>query len=476
MNSIRRHLVAGLIGGATVALGLTGVGLYLAARTFLVREFDAALRSKALALVTLTEKQHNGVELNFADEFMPEFERRDRPDYFQMWLADGSTLERSRSLRNGDLPRQSGTVTTPAFWDLTLPDGRAGRAVGIEFEPHWDDRDPARPSEPAAASGATVTLVATRERTGLNQTLAMLRAALALGGGLLLAALGILVTVVVRRATAPLAVVGERAVSIDAASLQTRFPVDTLPVELRPICDRLNDLLERLEHAFERERRISSDISHELRTPLAELRARAEVALKWHDDSAGAAATLGQVLAITRRMETLVTGLLAVARSEAGRMTIQRAPVDVGALVREAWSSVTADAGRRGVRLRVELPGDWRVSSDAALLRLVIVNLISNAVEYSPEGGQVCVHATTSAEQFALSVDNTTTDLAADDLPRVFERFWRKDGARSGDRHVGLGLTLAQQVATVLGLKISAEMLASSTVRFSLRGPTGPVS
>ena len=476
MKSIRRHLVVSLIVGASVLLGLTGIGLYVYSRAFLVREFDTALRSKAVALITLTEKKHNGVELNFADEFMPEFERRDRPEYFQMWLASGATLERSRSLRDGDLPRQTGTVAAPIFWDLTLPDGRAGRAVGIEFEPHWDDHDPARQPEPAAPSGANVSLVAARERTDLNHALAALRIALGLGGTLFLGALGVLVAVVVRRGTAPLALVSERAAAIGAASLQMRFPMDVMPMELRPICERLNDLLARLEDAFQRERRISADIAHELRTPLAELRARAEVALKWPDDPAGIVAALGQVLSITQRMETLVAGLLAVARSEEGKAPIYREPVDVRALIQDAWSSLAADAERRRIQLSLELPPEWRLSTDAALLRLIVLNLISNAVEYSPIGGQVRIHAVANTEQFVLSVDNTTLDLSADDLPRLFERFWRKDVARAGHRHGGLGLTLAQKVATVLGFDLSAELPVPSTVRFSLRGPVDVAS
>jgi len=471
MTSIRRHLVLGLIGGTSVLLGLAGVALYLHARSFLAAEFDAALRAKAMALVTLIDWDRGKVELNFADAFMPEYSRRERPDYFQVWLDSGSTLERSRSLGTNDLPRRAGTLAAPGFWDLPLPNGQPGRAVGMRFTAKRDLEADAKSPETASLPQPSVALVVARERSGLDQSLATLRIALALVVTLLLAAMAGLVALVVRRGLKPLALVGERAAAIDASSLQERFPIDAMPAELQPISQRLNDLLGRLEAAFLRERRISADIAHELRTPLAELRTLAEVAIKWPGDATNSGAAFRDVLAIARKMETMVSGLLLLARSEEGKLSLQCEPVAVADLVEEVWSPLAHQAQRKQLALALDIPRDWCLRTDPALLRHVIANLLSNAVEYTPTGGHVEVRGIAVDGEFRFSVENTTDNLSAADLPHLFERFWRKDPARTNSGHGGLGLTLAQSVATVLGLRLDAQMPGPDRLRVTLRGP-----
>jgi signal transduction histidine kinase len=471
MKSIRRHFLLSLMLGAAVLLVFTSVALYVYSRAFLIRKFDTALRSKALALVTLTEQSGAEVKLNFADEFMPEFEQPERPEYFQVWLSDGQVLERSRSLRGGDLPLQTGSVAQPIYWDLRLPDGREGRAVGIQFAAQRVDRKPGVLYSSSAGSGATVALVLARERTSLNRALTAFRVALQAFAVLLLAALGVLVALVVHRGLAPLQLVGERAAAIDASSLQERFPVNGMPRELRPICERLNDLLARLQEAFQRERRISADIAHELGTPLAELRTLSEVAIKWPEDATGAAAAFRDVLAIVAKMETMVTGLVALARSEDGKLPIHQESVAMAELVEEIWVPLGVPAQRKQVKFAMDVPRDLRLQSDPILLRHILANLLRNAVEYSPAGGWVRIRATTHDAQFDLNVENTTDNLAADDLPRLFERFWRKDSARTSSGHGGLGLTLAQTVAHALGLSLSAHMPTPGVLRMVLCGP-----
>jgi len=471
MKSIRRHLVLRLLIGMVVLLGLTSVALYWYSRAFLIAEFDAGLRSKALALVTLTEERAGKIELNFADEFMPEFERGERPDYFQVWLAGGKTLERSRSLKGADLPRRTGTVVHPVYWDLQLPDGREGRAVGIQFAAQRGDRPAGVTYSSAAGSGADVTVVVAHGRAGLAHTLAVFLIALKLFGLVLLAAIAGLVMIVVPRGLASLGALGERAALINASSLQERFDTDGMPQELRPICGRLNDLLARLEDAFQRERRISADIAHELRTPLAELRTLTEVALKWPEDEKGTTAAFENVLAIVAKMESMMTALLALARSEEGKVPVRHEPVNVAKLVADTWSPLDKAAKLKRLDFSVKIAPTLNLHSDPTLLRHVLSNLFSNAVEYAPPGGSLRIEATSGGADFQLSVQNSTDHLQPHDLPHLFERFWRKDAARTSVGHGGLGLTVAQSIAGVLGMDLTAEMPASQTLRILLRGP-----
>lgn len=140
-RSIKRRLSCWLLGGIAVIMLTAGIILDLLAVYQLRRAYDQALLAKARAIVTLTEQSRDGVELEFADEFMPEFEAEKQPSYFQLWLADGSTLERSRSLGGADLKRLPALADTPRFVDGALPDGRAGRSVQIDFIVQVDEAD-----------------------------------------------------------------------------------------------------------------------------------------------------------------------------------------------------------------------------------------------------------------------------------------------------------------------------------------------
>jgi two-component system sensor histidine kinase QseC len=302
-------------------------------------------------------------------------------------------------------------------------------------------------------------LIVARDRVGLDRTLAGIGAGLLLVGAILLVATTLIVTTAVRRGLAPLEAVGQQAATIHASTLQTRFAIDALPVELRPIAERLNDLLARLDEAFHRERRVTADIAHELRTPIAELRTLAEVGVKWPEE-----ASFRDALQIAQRMEMLVTGLLALARHDAGHQSVAREPVAMRALVDEVWLPLAERAKSRQLDVTINVTGQWQ--TDRTLLRMIVGNLLANAVDYASERGQIRVAGNDSR----LEVSNTTDRLAREDLPLLFERFWRKDAARTHDGHSGLGLTLARSATVALGLELSADMPDAATVRLSLRG------
>jgi len=273
----------------------------------------------------------------------------------------------------------------------------------------------------------------------------------------------LVVSVVVRRGLQPLAQLAERAGMIDAASLQLRFPMEQLPAELLPIAGRLNELLARLEAAFERERQFSADVAHELRTPIAELRSLTEVALRWPDDAAATKRTLQEALAIALQMESVVTRLLALARCEAGQMAVRREPVAVAALVAELWEPLAEPARQKNLIVTIGVPAEAQWEADPALLRGILANLLANAVEYCPAGGSVEVRF----DGNELRVANATDNLSESDLPHLFARFWRKDPARSSGTHCGLGLALARAFARAMECDLKAS-LSSFTLTMTL--------
>jgi signal transduction histidine kinase len=464
VSSIRRRLTLGLALACGLLWSAGGLASYLGMRAGLVAEFDRGLETDARALALLTSNNAGQVEFDRAAELAPAFARAGAPDYFQLWLPDGSTLERSPSLKGRNLPLRAGTPDAPALWDTALPDGQAGRAVGIRFVPRLDeDSDaPTAPHLPGA-----VTLVVAHNRTELDERLRLLATTLLVVTGATVAAAAALVAMGVRRGLLPLASLAARAASIDATSLQSRFPTADTPEELLPICGRLNELLARLESSFDRERRFSADVAHELRTPIAELRSGLEVALKWPDDTSRA---LQDALATTLQMEGITTSLLALARHEAGLQPVSSAPVGIAESLRQAWQPLAGQAGEKGLSVTFDVTEDLRCQADALLLRLVLSNLLANAVEYSPPNSPVSCRATMADGSWLLSVSNGTVDLGAEDLPHLFERFWRKDPARSPAGRSGLGLALATACATAMGMRMAAQMPASTTLEITLRG------
>ncbi len=436
MNSIQRQLTFRLVALSCLLWSAGSLAVYFAVRAGLVAEFDRTLTAKAQSLAALTSQKDGEVEF----DFNPTVQHSVLRDAFRLWFPDGTTYDYTPGTEKIDLPKRVGT------FDFRVPSGATGRAVGIRFTPVEDEE-----SKKHARVEATVVVAGSRRE--LDRRLRLLATTLLLVGAGLAALTGIVVPRIVRQGLQPLAGLAQRAATIDAASLQLRFSTDALPAELQPIAGKLNELLARLETSFTRERQFSADVAHELRTPIAELRALAEVALKWPDDAPATKRALEDALAVALQMESIATALLNLARCESGQLPVRREPVALAPLVKDVC---------RNLPINVSVPSDATWDADPALLRVILANLVSNAVDYG-QSARLCVEAG------QISVSNTTDNLTADDLPHLFERFWRKDPARSSSTHTGLGLALCKAYADALGLDLRVE-LAHGILRFEL-GP-----
>jgi len=462
VSSIRRTLGLQLVIGLFLVLALIGGGIDLLVRRLLTAQFDAALGEKARVLAGLMKEEHGAFELELETP-MPEFERAAAPEYYEVWLGE-RVFQRSPSLQ-GELPRPPRPGLS--FAHLLLPDGRRGRAASLRFPVRIDDDD----RSAASRAPAQAELVVARGRDALDQPLASVRRALALAGLLLLVGVPLVVAAAVRRGLKPLGRMADRAARIDAASLDTRFTQPGLPAELHPIASRLDDLLARLSAAFERERRFSADVAHELRTPIAELRALAEVALQF-PEGGEASHHFQDVLAAARQMEGLVTALLTLARCQAGRQPVARALVDLSRALDDAWAPLAEQARGKALRVQASAP-ETLVSTDRVMLGSILANLLGNAVEYAPAGGDLAWQVVRSDGAIQVVVTNTNAGLAREDLAHVFEPFWRKDPARSDGRHGGLGLSVAAAFARLIGAEVRLE-LAGDRVCATLSLRSGP--
>ncbi len=480
---MRHDLTLRLLCGVGAAAALAGILVYAQARRTLVANFDAAQAAKACAIVFLLELEDGWLEFDLEPGMMPEFEGGSEPEYYQLWLSDGQALDRSVTLAEGvDLPRRLGDLVGPQGFDLDLPDGRPGRAIGVtarigadreeDDEREAQAADPGAEGPPSATEYVEIGLTVARSRATLDKALATVRDAVLLAGGALGLAIWLLVPRLVRRGLRPLDAMGERVASIDADSLAYRLDAAGLPAELRGPAEKVNELLARLQAAFERERRMTGNVAHELRTPIAELRAAMDVAARWPEDAGLGRAAIDTGVAVALRMSDLVAGLLRLARIEGGSARPVPEDVDLHELVEELWRSLAPRSFARGVEFEHRtLPGAV-LRADRTLLSMAVMNLLDNAARFAPRESTITCEAERHEDgELTWTLRNRNEALAEDDLRHLTEPFWQRGAARGGSSHAGLGLALVESVAKVLGLRLHFSCGQDFEVCLSTGGP-----
>jgi signal transduction histidine kinase len=457
MKSIRRQLTLTMLCGFGLLLLLSSLAIYFLTRIALLNEFDSALWAKALTVMSLAEQGRDGIQVEMPDALFEGMPNDVSSLFYELWQTNGTVCTRSKSLSDSNLPFRFGTAARPAYWNFNLPNGFPGRGIGLKFVPQAEDEDEKKITQVEAI------IVVAADRRPLDRTLDILGAVLVATGLLTLIITIPMVSVSLQRGHAPLEQLARQASAINADSLEARFPIDAMPEELRPIAGRLNDLLQRLESSFERERRFSADLAHELRTPLAELRTLAEVELAWPEGEPSEKHR--ETLNIAIQMEAMVTRLLELARSENGKIPLKFEPVQIAPQIEEVWRPLAARANEKRLVFNFDVPPGSTIQTDCPLFRSILANLLSNAVEYTPEDGSGEIKWRADAKELVIS--NTVHDLTAADIPHLFERLWRKDKSRTDREHCGLGLVLCQTFAGLLGLDLKAA-LENGTLTISL--------
>lgn len=244
---------------------------------------------------------------------------------------------------------------------------------------------------------------------------------------------------------------------IQATDLSRRIDLGGPPDELRELADTFDDMLGRIDDAFESQRQFIHEASHELRNPLAVIRTNLDVTLSDPDaDPEDLRHTLEVVRRSTERIGRLVDDLLVYARN--GALSPRREPVDVSALVHESADEFAASAEARDLRLVSHAAPDLQVAGDRHALRQALANLLANAVRLAPGGTTVRVRAGAQGPWVWMSVEDEGPGIAPEDQDLIFQRFWKGGPAAGGRRadgrpevRSGLGLTIVRQIAQAHG-------------------------
>ncbi len=471
MYSIRKQLNLTIIASMIVLLAIAAIFLYLRVSGQVERVFDRAIHDKAQALISLTELDEEGLEFDFAEDgVMLEFEAdADAPEYYQLWEEGREPLLKSPSLGDTELPRFGSDLGAHRFADLALADGRAGRLIEINFMPRVEDEDDEEEIDLGPMPEARpITLVFARERESLDATLFAIGFTIFGVFTLVLLLSGLLVWRLVGRGLAPLSDLARQVGEIDESRLDQRLTHDgEQSVEIAPIEDQLNHLLERLQSAFEREKRFSANAAHELRTPLSELRSLAEVGKMVPEDRDQVLAFFDDVAAISGQMEKVVITLLELARSEAGLLRTDPEDIDLAACCDEIWQHAINGGGKRLIK---RIPAGLVINTDREKLGMILSNLFGNAISYSPEDAEIHIAAEIRDGRVVLEVRNAAIDLKPEDIVHMRDRFWRKQRAHHEDGHTGLGLTLVDALARIMKLDVSLRLDERQTFMVTISG------
>ena len=261
----------------------------------------------------------------------------------------------------------------------------------------------------------------------------------------------------------------------DGRSLHRRLAEPMVKDELGRLAATLNQMMTRLERSFSALRRFTADASHELKTPLTVLRAGVERAITAPHLPPETLATLEETLQEINRMTELVDALLTLARADEGIAPLHREPIDLRALLEETRETGELLAEQAGVHVEVATPPEPVIFEvDTQRFRQLVLNLLTNAVKYTPRGGSVHVQLGENDGRVTLTVADTGIGIALGDLPHIFDRFWRADSARTrtGERPgAGLGLAICKWIAEAHGGQIEVASRAGRGTMFTVTLP-----
>jgi heavy metal sensor kinase len=322
----------------------------------------------------------------------------------------------------------------------------------------------------ARIGGRPVVVLVARSEGSIIEDLRQLLYILLLGFPIAVAAAGVGGYVLARRALAPVDRMAERARLINAERLNDRLPVDNPHDELGRLATVFNETLTRLQSSFDQMRSFTADASHELRTPLTAIRSVGEVGLRGRRDESAYREIIGSMLEEVDRLALLVDRLLTLSRADMRQAQLSLDSIDIPDLAEEVAEQLGVLAEEKNQTLQVrsqELP---RWTGDRMVLRQALMNLVDNAIKYTPGGGKIEIAVAQSSEGITIDVADSGPGIPSELQSRIFDRFYRVDKARSRENGgTGHGLAIAKWAVEVNGGRLTLEPdTAGSRFRITL--------
>jgi heavy metal sensor kinase len=290
----------------------------------------------------------------------------------------------------------------------------------------------------------------------------------------LIALSGLLGWIWAGRALGPLNSVAQAAQNITGSNLSLRIPPRGAGDELDRLIDSFNRMTARLSQSFEQIRRFSTDVSHELRTPLTSIRGQLEVALFTAETREQYREAMTNALEDVEQLSSIVRALLLLSQAESGQLALQKTPLDLGDVALDIVEQFQIPAQEKELRLKANIVPGCVVPADRVQIERLISNLLSNAVKYTPAGGSVWVRVgpSESAAFASIEVEDSGVGIAAQDLPHIFDRFYRVRNAETNRiSGLGLGLSFVSWIVEAHGGRIDVGSTVGAGTRFRVLLP-----
>lgn len=471
----RTLILSNLLVFAIIQL-FAGVIFYFFIRDGFIAHFDFSLESKldtAIHLPEFEEVLKHGVDIDTSSHAAGSFTEildLDRKQISEDWYylqiagADGAVLYKSPTLtRKLDL---KSILDDPEddfgcqYEFVQLPNGSVGRAIQLQldFVQHFNGTRNLQSSESNTEFGASSgTVVIARDATELYDNLKLLRLALVFFGLLTLALVSLLTFLVTKRGVRPLPALAAEIEGLDESDTTARVKTE-VPVELDSIKNRLNEYLQKIELAFERERQFSDDVAHELRTPLAGIMIKLDHALGSNRSDDERRKALLESREIADQLNSIVSKLLEISRLDTRSRPLSFESIDVGETLKLIWDSLP-NLGKGNFELEWQVETEQFLNTDLTLFVHLISNIFENARTYVDPGGSVVIRSHRTHFGVEIDVSNSGCNIKEDEVPLVFSRLWRANKSRNDSTdHAGLGLSIASKITRVLNGEIAASV------------------
>jgi heavy metal sensor kinase len=462
-QSIRFRLIAWYAGLLIVVSGLLAIMIYGGLRIYLEESLSKAQSRRAqqiadtlLANIGTTGETHVVNEINawFVPETSDRFIRITRGDGSLLYL---SQLPKDLSFEASQVPLLEKTVAEGS-WRIEMPARSRGLLIAaLPYQTQAGKRY-------LVEVGASMEPIAAVLHRLILLLILMLGAmvAVATGGGYFL----------VRRALKPVDRIASSAEHITLHNLKARLPITKTGDELERLSISLNHMITRLDDALQHNQRFVADASHELRTPLTIMRGELEAMVEGACPVSDVQPTAASILEEAERLARIVEGLFSISRLDAGEAHRDLAQFDLGKLATSTAEQMCLLAEDKGITLSSNVPDEVVIEGDRARLKQVIVNLLDNAIKYTPTGGKIRLSVTTCNGVAILEVEDTGIGIPSTARPHIFERFFRVDKARSRDLGgAGLGLSIVKAICTAHGGQVDFQSTEGAGSRFKVELP-----
>lgn len=448
--SIRARLTA------WYAVVLTGMLVIYASTTFLtvrhelMEQLDERLHEDLETVEDrLTRTADGRIEWTGAQ---PPDEHGDEVRLYELWSPAGEKLQRLGS----DItlpPFAVAAIDSTYHYETVRVDGRRWRTV----------------ASLVMAGSQSVVLRVGRSEEPLQGELREILTVLVLGLPLVVALAGFGGYLLARRALAPIDHLASDARRITAERLHDRLTTANPNDEIGRLTGVINDTFARLEASFDQLRRFTADASHELRTPLAVVRGIGEAAVAERRSPAEYEESIGSILEEIDRMSRLVDTLLRLSHGDAGAIRLSREPVELGQLARDVAASLGILAEERKQSIAFDITEDVIASVDRLILREALVNILDNAIKYSPAGATIAIRVVRDDAQALMAIADEGPGIPPPHRQRIFDRFFRIDEARARDHGgAGLGLAIAKWAVEMHGGEITVDERATGGSEFRI--------